>query len=402
MRPLETIRTLSAFERRGPGTDAERRAARWLAGELMPHRHRVRIETFWCRPNWAMAHAWHVALALVGSLLSPSHPTAGAILLAIALGSIVSDEVTGISLGRRLTPEHASQNVVATAARTKPEAPGANTPLIITANYDAGRTALVYRDPLRRSAAELRNLAGPAALGWLAWLSIAIAWLLAVAIVRTSVHQSSTALGLIQLPPTIALVVGLALLLEAAGAPYGPAADDNASGTAVATAVTDALARNPPDNLALELVLTGAGNGGEIGIRRYLRTRRRELRRANAIVLGIAPSGSGHLHYWRSDGRLVPLGYARSLRALASELPDATPHRDRGATPAQPARARGLAAIAIGCQNNQGLTPRSHQAKDTETTIDEATLDRAVNLTLKLIDEINASLTPAEQTATPA
>ena len=291
---------------------------------------------------------------------------------------------------------------MATAARTKPEAPGANTPLIITANYDAGRTALVYRDPLRRSAAELRNLAGPAALGWLAWLSIAIAWLLAVAIVRTSVHQSSTALGLIQLPPTIALVVGLALLLEAAGAPYGPAADDNASGTAVATAVTDALARNPPDNLALELVLTGAGNGGEIGIRRYLRTRRRELRRANAIVLGIAPSGSGHLHYWRSDGRLVPLGYARPLRALASELPDATPHRDRGATPAQPARARGLAAIAIGCQNNQGLTPRSHQAKDTETTIDEATLDRAVNLTLKLIDEINASLTPAEPTATPA
>ena len=402
MRPLETIRALSAFERRGPGTDAERRAARWLAGELMAHRHRVRIETFWCRPNWAMAHAWHVALALVGSLLSPSHPTAGAILLAIALGSIVSDEGTGISLGRRLTPEHASQNVVATAARTKPEAPGANTPLIITANYDAGRTALVYRDPLRRSAAELRNLAGPAALGWLAWLSIAIAWLLAVAIVRTSVHQSSTALGLIQLPPTIALVVGLALLLEAAGAPYGPAADDNASGTAVATAVTDALARNPSDNLALELVLTGAGNGGEIGIRRYLRTRRRELKRANAIVLGIAPSGSGHLHYWRSDGRLVPLGYARPLRALASELPDATPHRDRGATPAQPARARGLAAIAIGCQNNHGLTPRSHQAKDTETTIDEATLDRAVNLTLKLIDEINASLTPAEPTATPA
>ena len=164
----------------------------------------------------------------------------------------------------------------------------------------------------------------------------------------------------------------------------------------------NALAQNPPDNLALELVLSGAGNGGEIGIRRYLRSRRRELRRANAIVIGIAPSGSGHVHYWRSDGRLVPLGYARPLRALASELPDATPHRDRGATPAQPARARGLAAIAIGCQNNQGLAPRSHQSKDTETTIDEATLDRTVNVTLKLIDEINASLTAAEQTATPA
>jgi hypothetical protein len=416
MRPLETIRTLSAFERWGPGTDAERRAARWLAGELIADRHRVRIETFWCRPNWAMAHAWHVALALVGSLLSPSHPTAGAILLATALGSIVSDEVTGISLGRRLTPEHASQNVVArtptaTAQAAGPtpgpagataEAPSAKTPLIITANYDAGRTALVYRDPLRRSAAELRNLAGPAALGWLAWLSIAIAWLLAVAIVRTSVHQSSTALGLIQLPPTLALVVGLALLLEAAGAPYGPAAGDNASGTVAATAVTDALARNPPDNLALQLVLAGAGNGGEIGIRRYLRTRRRELRRANAIVLGIAPSGSGHLRYWRSDGRLVPLGYARPLRTLASELPNAAPHRDRGATPAQPARAGGLAAIAIGCLDQKGLAQRSHQRNDDHTTIDEATLDRTVNLALELIDAIDASLAPAETSPTPA
>ena len=352
MRPLETIRGLAAFERRGPGTDAERRAARWLAGELMAQRLRVRIETFWCRPNWAMAHAWHVALALVGSLLSPSNPTIGAILLAIALGSIVSDEITGFSLGRRLTPEHASQNVMATAALARSDATGAETPLIITANYDAGRTALVYRDTMRRAAVRLRNLAGPAALGWLAWLAIATAWLLTIAIVRTSAHGSSTALGLIQLPPTVVLVLGLALLLEAAGAPYGPAANDNASGIAVATALINALAQNHRDNLALELVLAGAGNGGEIGIRRYLRSRRRELKRANAIVIGIAPSGSGHVHYWQSDGRLVPLGYARPLRALASELPDATPHRDRGATPAQPARARGLAAIAIGCQNN--------------------------------------------------
>ena len=304
--------------------------------------------------------------------------------------------------GEDLHRHRADSRPHAAAGSATAEAPSAKTPLIITANYDAGRTALVYRDPLRRSAAELRNLAGPAALGWLAWLSIAIAWLLAVAIVRTSVHQSSTALGLIQLPPTLALVVGLALLLEAAGAPYGPAADDNASGTAAATAVTDALARNPPDNLALELVLAGAGNGGEIGIRRYLRTRRRELRRANAIVLGIAPSGNGHLHYWRSDGRLVPLGYARPLRALASELPNAAPHRDRGATPAQPARARGLAAIAIGCLDQKGLAQRSHQRNDDHTTIDEATLDRTVNLALELIDAIDASLAPAEASATPA
>jgi Peptidase family M28 len=406
MRPLETIRALAAFERRGPGTDAERRAAQWLARELIAQRHRVRVETFWCRPNWAMAHAWHVALALVGSLLAPSHPTAGAILLGIALASIVTDELTGTSPGRRLTPERASQNVVTTAtastARATTETPDARTPLIVTANYDAGRTALVYRAWLRRPTAYLGRVAGRAALGWLAWTEIAIAWLLAVAIVRTSAHHSSTALGIVQLPPTVVLLFGLALLLEAAGAPYGPAAGDNASGTAVAVALGHALATSakPPDNVELNLVLAGAGEGGGIGIRRYLRSRRRELRRANAVVIGIAASGGGDLHCWLSDGPLIPLGYARPLRALAANLPGVTPHRDRGATPAFAARARGLAAIAIGCLNPRGLAPHSHQPKDVQATIDAAALDQTLDVTLRLIDAIDTSLARAQASAT--
>ncbi|HTU88148.1 MAG TPA: M28 family peptidase [Solirubrobacteraceae bacterium] len=404
MRPLETIRALAAFERRGPGTDAERRAARRLAGDLMAQRYRVRIETFWCRPNWALAHAWHVALAVVGSLLSPSHPTAGAILLAIALASILMDEMGGISPGRRLTPERASQNVVvrATAATDTAQATRTRTPLILTANYDAGRTGLVYRDWLRRPAAFLRNVAGRLAVGWLGCVCIAIAWLLAVAVLRATDHHGSTALGVIQLPPTVVLVLGLALLLEAAAAPYGPAANDNASGAAVAAALVDALATNPPDNLDLELVLAGAGEGGEIGIRRYLRKRRRELRRARAIVLGVAPCGSGDVHYWVSDGPLIPLGYARRLRKLAATQQKAAPMRSRGATPAFPARARGLAAIAIGCLDAHGLAPRSHQPTDSEATIDEATLERTVEFATFLTTAINASLASAEPLATPA
>src|SRR5436309_3450159 len=113
MRPLATIEALTGFQRRGPGTDAERRTARWLAGELIGQRHRVRLEPFWCRPNWALAHAWHVALALAGSLLSVSHPYLGGVLVALALVSVVADATTGFSPGRRLTPERASQNVIA-------------------------------------------------------------------------------------------------------------------------------------------------------------------------------------------------------------------------------------------------------------------------------------------------
>jgi hypothetical protein len=145
MRPLELTAALTAFERRGPGTDAERRAARWLARGLYNTGRRVRVESFWCRPNWALAHAWHVALGLAGSLLSVGHPTLGAVLLGAALIAILADALTGISPGRRLTPERASQNVIA-----KPDENANNTAtLILTANYDAGRVALAYRDPLR-------------------------------------------------------------------------------------------------------------------------------------------------------------------------------------------------------------------------------------------------------------
>jgi hypothetical protein len=172
MRPLESTNTLAAFDGRGPGTDAERRAARWLAGELVASRRRVRIETFWCRPNWALAHAWHVALALAGSLISVGDPPVGTVVLAVALTSTVTDELLAVSLGRRLTPERASQNVVASATRTADPVEPAH--LIVTASYDAGRTGLVYRDALRTAAARLNRLVGGRGPGWLAWLAITI------------------------------------------------------------------------------------------------------------------------------------------------------------------------------------------------------------------------------------
>jgi hypothetical protein len=382
MRPLETTAMLAAFERRGAGTDAERRAARKLAQELTAAGHKVRTEPFWCRPNWALAHAWHVALALAGSLLSVSQPTVGAAMLGAALMSVLADELTGISPGRLLTPERASQNVVVEAEDDKP------THLIITANYDAGRSGLIYRDALRRTAARLNHTAGPLALGWLAWLSIAIAWSLAVAVVRATDPHPPHTLGAIQLPPTVALVLALALLLEAAAAAYGPAANDNASGTAVAIALINALRAGPPRHMTVELVLQGAGEAQEIGLRRYLQSYKPT--RASTIVLGIAPCGGGHVQHWHSDGRLIPLRYSRTLRELCARLDGGAGYRGRGATPALPARVRGLPAIAIGC-------PHQHSQP-----VDESALNRTLEFALVLVDEIDASIVPTEGTPTPA
>src|SRR5262249_16596744 len=132
MRSAETVSELGAFEPRGAGSDAERRAARWLQGELGSGARRARAAPFWCRPNWPRAHSWHAALGVAGSLTSVGASRVGGGLILLALVSTISDAAFGTSLGRRLTPEHASQNVIAPA-------PGDGrrpVRLIVTANYD--------------------------------------------------------------------------------------------------------------------------------------------------------------------------------------------------------------------------------------------------------------------------
>lgn len=387
---------LAAFERRGAGTNAERRAARWLAEQLESPRRVVRIETFWCRPNWALAQAWHVALGLAGSLLSVGSPRVGGALVLVALLSLIADERLGISPGRRLTREHASQNVIATP-RDRPTSQQ-TVHLIITANYDAGRTALAYRDWLRAPVARAQALVRGRAPGWLAWLAIALIWLLVVAILRLEgAHHGS--IGAVQLAPTVALVLALALLLDLASANYGPAASDNGSGTAVALALARALDTAPPSQeLSVDVVLGGAGDAFGLGFRRYLRTNREKLNAGSAVVLGIAPCGAGDPRFWLSDGQLVPLRYFAGLshmcRELATREPQLNfkPHRGRGATPAFPARSKRLPATAIGCLDGRGLAPRSHQAKDTPVQVSPQALDTAVQLGLMLVDQIDVFL----------
>src|ERR1700740_3825185 len=96
---------LGAFQGRGAGTDAERRAARWLAGQLRSTGRQVHLETFWCRPNWALAHAWHCLLAVAGSLVTVGNAPVGGGLILLALLSVLADVVGGSSLGGRLTAQ---------------------------------------------------------------------------------------------------------------------------------------------------------------------------------------------------------------------------------------------------------------------------------------------------------
>ncbi len=395
MSALDTVHGLAKFQARGSGSNTERRAARWLADELEQSGLQTRTDPFWCRPNWALAHAWHVVLGLAGSLTSVGSPRVGGAMILVALLSLIVDDLTGYSLGRRLTPERASQNVIAShdPYRTD-ESQDPRVRLIITANYDTGRTGLVYRDWIRKPAAAIHRITRGLLPGWLAWIAIALIWLLATAVLRLD-GSKGTSVGALQFIPTVVLVIALALLLEQGTARFGPGANDNASGVAASVTLARALDAAPPRNLAIELVLAGAGEAGGVGLRRYLRRRSSSLKARNTVVIGLAPSGVGDPRWWVSDGTLVPLRYFARIQTLLAEIAAADPelqvhpHRGRGTTPALPARAARLPAIAIGALDRNGLAPRSHQKTDTADNVDPVALDAIVELGLILADALD-------------
>jgi hypothetical protein len=278
--------------------------------------------------------------------------------------------------------------------------PDGGTPvtLIVTANYDAGRTGLAYRDLLRTPIARLKRLAAAGALtpGWLGWLAVELLWLLGIAALRMT-GAGGTAIGILQLVPTAALVVELALLLELSASGFGPAAGDNASGVGVALALVRALDAAPPRNVGVELVLQGAGDGTMTGLGQHLRRHRGEQQPRSTIVLGIAPGGAGAPRWWFSDGPLVPLRYLARLRESARRVAadagrEPVGHRGRGVSPALPARVRGLPALTIGCVDRRGLASRSHQPGDLPAALDTAAMDALLEFALLLVDEIDGGL----------
>jgi hypothetical protein len=356
---------------------------------------------------------WHVALAIAGSLIALALPIAGIVLLAVALISVLADAFTGRSLGRRLSPERASQNVIAVPA----EPSAGNIRLVVTANYDAGRLGLAYR--ARPVTSQLVNALRGVSPGWIGWLAITIAWLLAIAALRQAGHTSG-AIGALQFPPTVALLLGLALLIDLATGLWSPAAGDNATGVAAAMQVAESIAAAPPQNLTVELLLAGAGDAEQIGLRHHLRgirrgqtrrwLRRQATARSHTIVVCIGASGDGAPHWWESDGTLIPLRYSATLRRACARIGldeahlELGSHRGRSNTGAYAARAAGLPALTIGCLDVHHAAPHSHLKTDTTVAVDRSSLGRTIQFALLLVDAIDAEVgrTEPRSAATPA
>ncbi len=89
----------------------------------------------------------------------------------------------------------------------------------------------------------------------------------------------SNLISLLQLIPTLILLVGVFLLIDIELSDVVPGANDNASGVATVLSLAEELGANPPEHLDVWVLLTGAEECLQEGMRSFVRAHRGELDR---------------------------------------------------------------------------------------------------------------------------
>jgi hypothetical protein len=385
---MDVIRELCSFEDRLAGTDAERRAANWLATRLRDGGRRAEIEPTYVHPRYGLVHAAHCALGVAGSLAAIAQPAVGfAIVLATAT-SMYLDLNHRVYLLRRLFFRRASQNVVAPGRRS-----GTPARVLLCAHYDAARTGAAF-NPKRvaRGARLASRLSLP--LGPFRILFWALASLLPLIGARMAGLDSGL-ISALQLPPTLILLLGVYLLIDIELSKVVPAANDNASGVATVLSLVEELDAEPPANLDVWVLLTGAEECLQEGMRAFVRAHRTDLDRQTTYFINVDTVGHGTVRFEASAGWVVTYRLDRRLVELCAAIAtadregsnryNARPLAHGLAGDSMPPHAAGFPATAITCLNDLNYVPEYHTLNDTPDRVDPAALDRAHGFALELV-----------------
>jgi hypothetical protein len=386
---LQVIRELCSFEGRLAGTDAERRAGNRLAELLREGGRQVEIEPTTVHPQAALVQAAHCLLGFAGSLVAIVSPPAGFAIVLAAAVSMYLDLDARFYLLRRLFFRRASQNVVSPGRRRDLPAR-----LFLCAHYDAARTGPFFRPAAIARFSRLARLS-PLPLGPLRILFWSLAALLPILGARLA-GADSTLLSVLQLVPTLILLVGILMLVNSELSDVVPGANDNASGVATVLSLAEELTASRPENLEVGVVLTGGGECPMEGMRAFLRAHRKELERETTYFLNLEAVGRGEVRYVTGEGLALSHGMDRrvielcdaigSAHEVAGRSPGARPLRWGFATNALPIRLARYPATTVTTVEPGALLPASyHRLDDVPGRIDPETLDRAHAFALDLV-----------------
>jgi hypothetical protein len=296
---------------------------------------------------------------------------------------------------RSLFFRRASQNVVSPGKR-----PNAPARLLICAHVDVARTGSAFAPNRARQFARLAQRSqvplGPYRI--LFWSLAALVPLLGLRMAGID----SQLVSIVQLVPTLVLLVAMFGLVETAVGEGVPGANDNASGVATAISLAAELEEDAPANLDVWVVLVGAGEALQEGMRSFARSRRKEFERPNTFVLAIDSVGRGDVRFQTSAGWVVSYRMDRRLVELCEAIATADAEGDEqyGAAgfasglggEAATGAAAGWRSIGITCLDADGYVAHRHLPTDVPKTVNRAALDRAHGFALELIRRLDADL----------
>ena len=391
---MHVISELCSFEGRLAGTDAERRAANRLAERLREAGRPAEVEPTYVHPQFGLVHGAHCLLGVAGSLIGVAIPALGFGLVLLAATSMYLDLNYRLYLVRYLFFRRASQNVVSPGRR-----PGLPARVIITAHYDAARTGAAFKPKRARRSARLAERHP-----WLGPFQ-PIFWSLALLLPALGARMAgfdSDAIALVQLPPTLVLLFAVFVLADIELSDVVPGANDNASGVATALALAEELDADPPRHLDVWVVLPGAEECLQEGMRSFVRAHRESLNEQPAYFVNLDTVGRGSVRYLTAGGWILTHGMDPRLVDLAAAIAEADAEGENhfAATPAarglagdeMPPRLAGHPAIAIGCTEEDGYVPGYHLSSDLPAEIDPRSLERAHGFTLELIRRLDADV----------
>ena len=405
MEAREEIEALVEFEGRGPGTDAERRAADHLADRLHELGREGELEPVDIWPNWPLTYAIHVTLAVVGSVLSVTIPVVGALLVLLAVVLTFLDAIGLAITTRRLLGRRVSQNVI-----SREDDDDKAGQLYLVAHYDAGRGGLAFHPTLQERRATVAKLL-KRNLGPLQPLFMAMMVVLVCVLIRVPGIDSKI-LTIIQFIPTVLLILALPLLIDTALASPVPGANDNASGVATVLRLAERFG-GKLEHFNVHVLLPGAQEALSVGMRGFLKKGKGDLDPVRSVFLNVDEVGRGTVRFTSREGLLLPIQTHKQLLSLCEEIAeDHQPDDDdddedddedtpvirsmvsRTTSDGYAARSAGFPAITITCKGSLDYTPGHHQRSDTSDRIDDEALERAYEFTSELIERLDQTVGP--------
>lgn len=320
-----------------PGSDAERRAALRLAGELDRRGYRVQVDPISVRIATGMDTVVHVLLALASGVLGLFVPLAGAAICLLVAFSFFSGRSLGFPLIGRLLPRRASQNVLS----PEPGPAWVGLDVIICAGYDANRTY-----PFAKFLE--RFWSGRLTVDRIAFWGGMIP-LFAILMLRTT-GVEGTAIGVLQLLVSIVLLGVLAAEADRRLVVDETGPDDEPTAALGAIEVLDELNAEDEGSPAVGIALFGCESAAAAGAAEFL-GEVAASREGKPALIALVEGGPG-----RGIPSKGPLVTARegdlSVLAMNDELagPGGTgPERAilRKLTAAGVARRRGLVATSV-------------------------------------------------------